>query len=337
MGIGGVCGVRSVLRGRRERMWAAPPDRDPGSLPSVRRRGYDIRPMAQIREIKKRMVAVGTIQRITKTMQMIATAKFTAALQRAQATKPYTATIRRLVGELSAAAGDVSHPLIEGPAQPTKRELVFVISSDRGLCGAYNGNVLRTALRHIQSTTEAGTEVELHTAGKKAGAFFAFQKLDVAKSYTLGDNPKYDEVDAIASSLIDRFVAGEFDAIRICSMRFISNSRQVPELLQLLPLKPDAVEADAGSSDAGNANFEFSPSSTELLADLLPLSVKSQVFQCVNDAVVSEQVMRMIAMKAATDNAGELKHSLKIQFNRARQAQITTELTEIISGAAALE
>ena len=294
--------------------------------------------MAQIREIKKRMVAVGTIQRITKTMQMIATAKFTAALQRAQATKPYTATIRRLVGELSAAAGDVSHPLIEGPAQPTKRELIFVISSDRGLCGAYNGNVLRTALRHIRAAQEAGTSVELHTAGKKAGAFFAFQKIDVAQSYTLGDNPKYDEVEAIASSMIERFVAGEFDAVRICSMRFISNSRQAPELLQLLPLKPEAVEGDAAANaGASNANFEFSPSSTELLADLLPLSVKSQVFQCVNDAVVSEQVMRMIAMKAATDNAGELKQSLNIQFNRARQAQITTELTEIISGAAALE
>jgi len=293
--------------------------------------------MAQTREIKKRIVAVGTIQRITKTMQMIATAKFTAAAQRAKATKPYTGTIRRLVGELAGAAEEIEHPLIDGPAEPVRRELLLVIGSDRGLCGAYNASVFRTANRHIGDLRQAGIALDLETSGKKAVGFFRFQKIDIDQRHFIGDKPVYEEVEQIAARFIDAFAAGQYDAVRVAYMRFESNSRQVPEVLQLLPIKPEEAGEAAGKDHQPHANYEFSPSSEALFADLLPLAVKAQLFQAFNDAVVSEQLMRMVAMKAATENAKDLGKLLHRQFNRARQTQITTELSEIIGGTAALE
>ena len=296
--------------------------------------------MAQIRDIKKRMVAVSTIQRITKTMQMIATAKFTAAVHRAKATRPYSRTLRQLVGEVAQAAGDVEHPLIDGPPEPVNRELLLVISSDRGLCGAYNGNILRRAIGHLRQVQESGGEFVLETSGKKAVAFFKFQKVPIEVRHSIGDKPAYEEVEQIASRYIDEFMAGRFDAVRVVYMRFESNTRQIPEVLQLLPLKPaeETSEAEAERRVSGaRANYEFSPSGEELLSELLPLTVKSQLFQAFNDAVVSEQIMRMVAMKAATENARDLRRRLNRDYNRARQAQITTELSEIIGGTAALE
>jgi F-type H+-transporting ATPase subunit gamma len=304
--------------------------------------------MAQIREIKKRMVAVGSIARITKTMQMIANAKFAAAMARAKAMRPFTQTIRHMVAEVSAAAGDIDHPLINGPADSPKRELVLVISSDRGLCGAYNGHVFRVAGQALKQLKESGRANEIDISGKKAVAFCKFRGIAVANRYSFGDKPKFEDVNRLATRYIEDFTAGKYDAIRVVYMRFESNSRQIPEVMQLLPLKPPAAASGNSPSapeSAGvvaeqrgaKANYEFSPSSTELLADLLPMSVKASLFQAFNDAVVSEQIMRMVAMKAATENAKDLGKTLKRQYNRARQSRITTELNEIVSGAAALE
>jgi len=300
--------------------------------------------MAQIREIKKRMVAVRTIQRITKTMQMIATAKFTAALQRAKATRPYTERIRELVAEVSAAAGDVDNPLLGvrsgGSGKSAGKEILLVVTSDRGLCGAYNGSVLRNAMSEIRKRRAAKCEVIVETAGKKGVAFFRFQKMDIAERHSFGDKPVFADVAALADRYMADFVAGKIDAVHVAYMRFISASRQVPEVMQLLPL---TVEASASATTAATAAksaatvYDFRPSAEVLLNDLLPKSVKVSLFQALNDSVVSENVMRMVAMKAATDNASGLGRTLKRNFNRARQAKITTELTEIISGAAALE
>ncbi len=287
--------------------------------------------MAQIRELKKRMVAVRTIQRITKTMQMIATAKFTAALTRAKATRPYTDRIRGLVGEVSGASGsDFSHPLMASPSTPVNRELVLVITSDRGLCGAYNGNVLRKGSQTVKALKAAGKEVVLETAGKKAVAYFRFAKIDIAERHTFGDKPQFAQVEALANRLIGEFTEGKFDAVHVVYMRFISNARQVAESMQLLPLA--APQASGASS-----NYEFSPSGAEILSDLLPKSVVVSLFQAFNDAAVSEHVMRMVSMKSATDNAAGLVRTIRRNYNRARQARITTELTEIVAGAAALE
>ncbi|HIO20530.1 MAG TPA: ATP synthase F1 subunit gamma, partial [Phycisphaerales bacterium] len=269
--------------------------------------------MAQIRAIRKRMTAVGTIARITKTMQMIATAKFTAALTRAKDSRPYTDAIRNLVGEVSSAAGDYDSPLFSAP-QSTGKELVLVITSDRGLCGAYNGNVLRKALQHTRAAKQNNSEVTLETAGKKATTFFKFQKLDARNQLTFGDKPGYEDVARVANRYMDEFSKGEWDKVSVVYMRFESNARQIPEVIQLLPIAADSNEAVDESS---TVNYEFSPSAEEILDDLIPRSVITTLFQMFNDAVVSENIMRMIAMKAATENANDLGKDLKRDYNRA--------------------
>jgi len=292
--------------------------------------------MAQLRQIKKRMVAVRTIQRITKTMQMIATAKFTAAMARAKASRPYVERTRAMVAEVAAAAGDVSHPLLQPPRTASNKDLLLVIASDRGLCGAYNGHVLRMAIAQVRKATGAKREVQLETSGKKALGFFKFAKVPIAARHAFGDRPKFEEIEQLADRLIEDYTSGRVDSVRVVSMKFISNSRQQPEIMQLLPMSlPTRSEGDR-SKQGGGALYDFSPSAGELLDDLLPRCLKVSLFQAFMDAIVSENVMRMIAMKAATDNAGGLGRTLRRSYNRARQAKITTELTEIVSGAAAL-
>jgi F-type H+-transporting ATPase subunit gamma len=289
--------------------------------------------MARIREIRKRMVAVGNIQRITKTMQMIATAKFNAAVQRASATRPYADRIQQIAGEVAAAAGDANHPLLTPPDPPVGRELLLVITTDRGFCGAYNNNVLRTAHRAVVEVRERGGQAALEVAGRKGVAFCRFQRIAIEERHAIGDKPQYDAVRAIADRYVDLFTRRQFDAVRVAFMKFISSSRQRPELLTLLPLRPvKAAQEERGP----RALYEFSPSSRELLADLLPRAVRTMLFQAFNDAVVSEQIMKMVAMKAATENARDLGKRLRRSYNRARQTQITTELMEVVGGAAAL-
>ncbi|MEN0020169.1 MAG: ATP synthase F1 subunit gamma [Planctomycetota bacterium] len=291
--------------------------------------------MAKTREIKKRIKAVGNIKRITRTMQMIATAKFSAAQQAAVAGRPYADSIFGLVAELAAAG--VDHPLLaasdSSAEQSTGNELTLVLTSDRGLCGPYNGSVLRTAMKHIRDhglADEGRTEL----VGKKGVAFLKFNKVPVTTHHTqFGDKPAYEDVERLAQSYIDGFVSGELSKVSVIYMKYISAGKQVPEVMQLLPFPRPEGEAD----ESATLDYEFSPSAPELLGQLVPAAVKATLFQCFSDAVVSEHVARMVAMKAATDNAGKMSKDLTRVFNRARQAQITTELTEIISGAAALE
>ena len=297
----------------------------------------DFLPMAQIREIKKRIKAVSTIERITKTMQMVATAKFTSALQRARATRPYTDSIRELVGKLAVSVGDdLENPLINGAPNAESKELLLVVSSDRGFCGAYNSHVLRISTRHYKKMTAEGVACELQCSGKKGAAYFGFTGMTVTRQYAFSDKPDFEMISEVADELIERFIAGEFTSVRVAYMRYESNARQIPEIMQLLPMKiEEAIELD--DSETSATGYEFSPSAEAILEELLPRAVKTSLFQAINDAVVSEQVMRMIAMKAASDNAKGLGRTLKRDYNRARQGKITTELTEIVSGAAALE
>ncbi|MHC4447097.1 MAG: ATP synthase F1 subunit gamma [Planctomycetota bacterium] len=290
--------------------------------------------MARTRAIRKRMEAVRTIRRITKTMQMIATAKFTASLHRAHASRPFAGKVRTLVEEVAATASDLEHPLLAAPSPPVGRELLLTITSDRGLCGAYNANVLRTAMHHLRRVQRRSHEFDLETSGKKARAFFKFQRIQIAEFHTLGDKPDYHAVQPLADRYLDAFAAGGYDAVRVAFVRFVSNARQVPEVMTLLPLQPQGQGAERARAEA---LYELSPSSRDLLDELLPLAVKVSLFQAFLEAVVSEQIMRMVAMKAATENAVELGKMLTRRFNRARQSQITTELTEIMGGAAALE
>ncbi len=291
--------------------------------------------MGKTREIQKRIKAVGNIKRITRTMQMIATAKFSQALQRATAGKPYSKALFELVGELAATAGDeLNHPLLQHGGEG--KALTLVLTSDRGLCGPFNGSVLRTSMHHFR-TAEGAREGYVEVVGKKGVGFYKFNGIEVTRHHTqFGDKPAYDEVDRLAQDFIDRFIAGEISRVNVVFTRFISAGKQVPEVMQLLPFEtPEATEGE--SEDAINQIYEFSPDGPGLLDEILPAAIKAVLFQTFNDAIVSEHVARMIAMKSATDNAGKMGKQLSRTYNRARQAQITTELTEIISGAAALE
>lgn len=289
--------------------------------------------MGKTREIKKRIKAVANIRRITKTMQMIATAKFQAASVRATAAKPYTDGIHDLLVNLIAAAGDIDHPLAKPPAVSPGRVLLLIITSDRGLCGAYNSNILRLAHQTYNNLREKH-DVVVELIGRKGAAFCKFNGIPVEHQHQLGDKPAFEEVERIATRYMDEYEKGHFDEVVVVYMRFVSNARQIPTKLGLLPLSPD----EPGENDSvSNAQYEFSPPADELLGHLIPTTIKTTLFQAINEALVSEQIMRMVAMKAATDNAGKMGKSLTQKYNRARQAQITTELSEIISGAAALD
>ncbi len=294
--------------------------------------------MAKTREIKKRIKAVGNIKRITKTMQMIATAKFAQSQSRVVASKPYTQTIFELVGDLAGAAGDVTHPLLQESGSGP--ELTLIITSDRGLCGPYNGSVLRRAMALVREhpSVKSG-QIEL--VGKKGAGAMKFNKIPVAKLHAIGDKPTYEQVQQIADDYMQRFTSGQISKVRVIYMKFISAGRQTPEVLQLLPFDPSAAKpansSAEGAKSKASINYEFSPDAATLLGDLLPAAVKAVLFQAIQESIVSENIARMVAMKAATDNAGKMGKALTRKYNRARQSQITTELTEIISGAAALE
>lgn len=292
--------------------------------------------MGKTREIKKRIKAVGNIRRITNTMRMIATSKFARAQQKATATKPYTEGVFELVRKIaSTSGGQITHPLIAGnPGAKDARELTLIITSDRGLCGPYNGSILRTAMAHLKSDP-AAREGEIELVGRKGAAFLKFNNVAVGRQHAIGDKPEFGAIEKIAQDYMDRFAAGKISKVNVIFMRYISAGRQKPEVMQLLPLKPPAADETAAMS--APVEYEFSPPADLLLGVLLPAAVKATLYQAVNDAIVSEHIARMVAMKSATDNAGKMGKRLTRQFNRARQAQITTELTEIISGAAALD
>lgn len=290
--------------------------------------------MGNTRDIKKRMRAVGNIKRITRTMQMIATSKFSRAQQASVASRPYTESIFSLVAKLSAAGVGEGHPLLSNPGAGAP-ELTLVITAERGLCGPYNGTIVRTALRHLRATENTSLEI----VGKKGVNALKFNGFTEFRQHSnFGDKPRFEDIERLAEDYIRRFIDGEISSVRIIYMKYISAGKQVPTVLQLLPFSTPEI-AETGESDSKGYTdvYEFSPDAESLLDFLLPAAVKAVLFQSFNDAIVSEHIARMVAMKAATDNAGKMGNALKRQFNRMRQAQITTELTEIISGAAALE
>jgi F-type H+-transporting ATPase subunit gamma len=324
--------------------------------------------MAKARAIVKRRKAVRNIRKITRTMQMIATAKFQKSLKRAVGTKPYTLKVRELVRELAATVGDVQHPLLRnpGPEERSNRIAVMVLTSNRGLAGAYNGNVLRTASAFMKQQEAAGKTVDLYVVGKKGISYFMFQKRPIAQRVAASDPPTFAEAERYAQSFMDQFSSGKLDSGHIVYMNFISAGVQKPDVMTLLPLagveqvaeqlahqvaqKEAQVRAGAldmkrsGTDVKAEANamrgetiYDFSPAPKILLDELLPLMVKTAMFQTFLDAATSEHVARMVAMKSATDNADKMVKSLSLKYNRARQSQITTELSEIMGGVEAMK
>jgi F-type H+-transporting ATPase subunit gamma len=297
--------------------------------------------MAKARAIVKRRKAVRNIKKITKTMQMIATAKFQKSLKRATGTKPYTMKVRELVAELAETIGDVQHPLLRQPAEGdrTNKIALVVLTSNRGLAGAYNGSVLRAANNFIKQQEADGKTVELYAAGKKGISYFNFQKRTITEKLEAQDTPKFVDVERLADSFLDRFTKGAVDAVYVAYMNFVSTGVQRADVMNLLPLagvKGKDAQAAVGKLK-GQTVYDFSPDPKSLLDELLPLTVKTALFQSFLDATTSEHVARMVAMKSATDNADKMAKALSTAYNRARQSQITTELSEIMGGVEAMK
>jgi len=291
--------------------------------------------MANTREILKRRKSVQNICKITSTMELIATARFKKAFDRAVATRPYNVKISELVSSLSSNAGDVQHPLMEVNSGSNKT-LVVAMTSNRGLCGGYNGNVIRMAAKAVEALEADGQDVELRVSGKKGSAFFKFIKREMAEKYEQFDEKlTYTQVDELATEIIDLYLAKKIDAVKIVYTKFESSARYGAETLNLLPLAD--VESETSDTAASNDDYIYSPSASEILDELIPTTVRMTIFQCFLDAVVSEQVARMSAMKAATDSANEMIGSLGRLYNRARQAQVTNELLDIMGGVEALK
>ena len=291
--------------------------------------------MAKPRAILKRTKSVKNIAKITKTMQMIATAKFKRAHDRAVAARPYTDKLTRLIGNLADAAGaDFAHPLLD--KRPSKKVVLIAISSNRGLCGGYNSNLAKATLAAYRGLQERGLACELITSGKRVRSMMRYKQIQADQAFThIEDRPTFVQVDEIASALLERYAHGDIDEVHVAYTKFTSAARQTATVEQVLPLEPPA--AAEGAAHGPQHNFIFHPSAEQILSDLLPRSVRLHLFQAFLDAAVSEQTARMVAMKSATDNAVEMIRDLTMLYNRSRQTQITTELSEIIGGASALE
>lgn len=297
--------------------------------------------MAKARAIIKRLKAVRNVRKITRTMELVATARFKKAMDRATEAAAYTKKMAEIVadlaGTLQAAAeqGGFSHPLLQS-RETEKRSIVLVLTSNRGLCGGYNGAILRLAQQRIREAAAANIELSVEVSGKRGIGFFKFQKLPMAQSYTqFEDKPTFDDVDPLAKRYIEEFVSGRIDRLDVVYTKFESMSKQKAAIETLLPIgKIDA--GDAAPAKAG-VEYEFLPSPEEILEEIVPASFKARLFKCFLDAAVSEQIARMVAMKSATENADDMIRTIRAQYNRARQSQITSELSEIIGGAAALE
>jgi F-type H+-transporting ATPase subunit gamma len=285
--------------------------------------------MANRRVLVKRRKAARNIRKITRTMQLISTARFQAAYKRATASKPYAEKLGELAANLARAAGGAEHPLARAREGATGAALL-VLTSNRGLCGGYNANVLRAAVERVDA---AGAGLAVHMVGKKGASYFRFTGRPLAERLAeIGETPRFETVEPLASRFIDAFLAGEIASLDVAYMKFLSAGKQAPVVERILPL---AAAPAAGEEDRETL-YEFTPSARQILDEVLPATVRLRIFQCFTDAMVSEQVARMVAMKAATDAAGDMIKRLTRKYNRARQTQITMELLDIVGGANAL-
>ncbi len=287
----------------------------------------------QLRDVKRRIGSVESTQKITRAMELISSSRIIKAQQRVEAARPYAETMRRLLVSVATNASNVEHPLLQQRDEVNKVGHI-VVSSDRGLAGAYNSNVIRTAERDMQAE---GADVRLFLTGKKAVSYFRFRGYDTDESWTgFSDKPGIEDARNVASAAAKAFSDGEVDQVKLTYTRFESSAVQRPHLTQVLPLTEEELE-EAEEDDAGKgAQYEFEPSPEEILDYLLPRYLESTVYQALLEAAASEHAARRRAMKAASDNAEELIEDLTRDYNQARQAEITTEIMEVVGGAEAL-
>ncbi|MFM2097058.1 MAG: synthase gamma chain [Planctomycetota bacterium] len=296
--------------------------------------------MAKARALDKRRKSIRNIRKITRTMELIATARFKKAMDRASAATAYTKRITQLVADLANSGLTVRHPLLESRPE-IKKATMLVLTANRGLCGGYNGSVLRLAYARLEELRSLVGKPRIEVSGKRGIAGFKFKKIDVDQTYTqFDDQPKFEEIDAIATRLLNAYATGELDRLDVVYTKFVSSAKQTAVIETLLPLS-SLTESNPASGEQGTkrgeSTYEFLPSAETILEEVVPASFKVKLFKCFLDAAVSEQIARMVAMKSATENASEMIRQLSMTYNRARQSQITGEIMEIIGGVEALK
>jgi F-type H+-transporting ATPase subunit gamma len=288
--------------------------------------------MATLREIRNRIRTVKNIEKITQAMKMVAAARLNRAQARVQAARPYAEMMHEVMQRLARAAGEVEHPLLE--IREERNIAVIVLTSDRGLAGSYNTNLVRKAMELLRPRDPA--TVRLLLLGRKGIQAFRRQPYQVILQEGLNaSDVSMSDVESVVQVVRELFESAAVDAVYVVYSRFVSPSTQVPTILPLLPLRPPAPAEGEGTAFAEDIIFE--PAADELLARLLPRYVNTQLYRALVEAVASEHGARMISMSAATTNAGEMIERLTLSMNRARQAAITKEISEIVGGAEALK
>ncbi len=293
--------------------------------------------MANARALDKRRKSVRNIKKITRTMELIATARFKKAMDRAMASTAYTRRITQVVTDLANSGTEVKHQLLES-RDSTENAALLVLSANRGLCGGYNGNVVRAGQRRLDELKDTYDNVTLSVSGKRGLSNFKFRGIEVHQGYLhFEDKPAFDEVEPIANEFLADFISGKLDRLDVAYTKFISSSKQQAVVETLLPLGSlDDDEDDSEDTGGANNDYEFMPSAESILEEVVPASFRVKLFKCFLDGAVSEQIARMVAMKNATENAEDMIRNLSMTYNRARQAQITNEIMEIIGGVEAL-
>jgi F-type H+-transporting ATPase subunit gamma len=291
--------------------------------------------VAKARELKRRIRSVESTRKITKTMEMVATSKLKRASDRVAAARPYAAALAEVIGELYDPALAERFRLLRQPAAGVKKVALVLITSNRGLCGAFNANLIKEARRRIEELERNGAKVELHLIGRKGAVFFRFTKREIASQrIDIGDKPTPTHAADVVGSLMSRFEAGDLDAVEVVYAKFNSAVSTPPTTQRVLPIAPPAKAGGEGRRAA--ANYILSPSAEAILENLLPLYVRNQVFRALVETAAAEHGARRTAMKNATDSASDMLDLLRRTYNRARQGQITQELAEIVGGAEAL-
>jgi len=292
--------------------------------------------MASLKALKIRIGSVKSTQKITKAMKMVAAAKLRRAQEAAQNGRPYAERLEQVMASLATRVlGVGASPLLAGTGKD-QVHLIVVATSERGLAGAFNSNIVRAARRKAEELTAAGKTVKFYLVGKKGRVLKRFYPSDIVADHEMGGikNVGFEHARAVADDVIARFLKGEFDVAHLFYSKFVSALVQEPTGIQIVPVP--LPTAGKGSATDNGAVTEYEPDEETILADLLPRNVAIQVFRALLENAASEQGSRMNAMENATKNAGDMIKRLSIQYNRARQAAITTELVEIISGAEAL-
>ena len=287
--------------------------------------------MAVGKEIRTKIKSIQNTQKITRAMEMVAASKMRKAQQRMQASRPYAQKIRAVIGHLSQAHPEYRHPYLQEKAS-VKRVGLIVVSSDRGLCGGLNTNLFKATVKSIKEWREKGVEVDLCLIGQKGISFLKRLGSVRASVGQLGDAPGIGELIGSVKVMLDAFDNGEIDRIDVVYNKFVNTMTQDPCVDQLLPIQADEVDDELKH----HWDYLYEPEAKDVLTDLLVRYVESQVYQGVVENIACEQAARMVAMKAASDNAGDLINDLQLVYNKARQAAITQEISEIVSGAAAV-